>query len=92
LLSSAEPQVMEGRVWLTMADHSAAELCALEEWQLLDGQTSGAVPDAAVAEAVEAAGYAPEMAQRAVEWLYEADYRPAADHQQAPRAAPTPGR
>jgi hypothetical protein len=83
---------MEGRVWLTMADHSAAELCALEEWQLLDEQSDGRVADAAVAGAVEAAGYSREAAEDAVEWLYEAGYRPAGSAGQSSSPAPTPGR
>ncbi|MFC7077651.1 hypothetical protein [Haloarcula halophila] len=83
---------MEGRVWLTMADHSAAELCALEEWQLLEEQSTGPVPDAAVAAAVEAAGYSAEAADRAVEWLYEADYRPADESEPPSSPVPTSGR
>ncbi|MFC6973710.1 hypothetical protein ACFQL1_01880 [Halomicroarcula sp. GCM10025709] len=75
-----------------MADHSAAELCALEEWQLLDGQTSGPVPDAAVAEAVAAAGYSHEAAERAAEWLYEADYRPPDRDGERAHPAATSGR
>lgn len=66
---------MEGQVWLTMAQHSEAELCALEEWQILDAQTTGAVSDSAVADAVVAAGHSRSAAHRAVSWLYESGHR-----------------
>lgn len=68
---------MEGQVWLTMADHSEAELCALEEWQILDTQTAGRVSNAAITEAVVAAGHSRAAAKRAVVWLNENGYRDA---------------
>lgn len=67
---------MKGRVWLTLADHSEAELCALEELQVLES-TGEAVTDDAIVERVAASGFDRERAERAVRWLYEQGYRTA---------------